>query len=113
LSLSLFPYWPIVRCGRAPHTEVTKRCRGFVAAMGMTGLETALPVIQHTMVNTGLMVWHGVAQVMSANPARIYRHTDQGQLTETGGLVRGALANIAVYDTAHRFVVDTINITSK
>src|SRR5699024_10189551 len=61
----------------APHTEETKQCEWVVAAMGMTGLETALPVIQHTMVDTGLMDWHGVAQVMSANPARIYRHTDQ------------------------------------
>jgi len=97
----------------APHTEETKQCEWVVAAMGMTGLETALPVIQHTMVDTGLMDWHGVAQVMSANPARIYRHTDQGQLTETGGLVEGALANIAVYDPAHRFVVNPINHTSK
>src|SRR5699024_12406495 len=97
----------------APHTEETCLCKWVVAAMGMTGLDTRLPVSQHTLVDTGLMHWHGVAQVMSANPARIYRHTIQGQLTETGGLLEGALANIAVYDPAHRFVVNAINHTTR
>lgn len=97
----------------APHTEETKQCEWVVAAMGMTGLETALPVIQHTMVDTGLLDWHGVANVMSASPARIYRHQDQGQLSETGSLVEGAVANIAVYDPSHRFVVNPAEHASK
>lgn len=97
----------------APHTEETKQCEWVVAAMGMTGLETALPVIQHTMVDTGLLDWHGVARVMSANPAAIYRHPDQGQLTETGGLVEGAAANITVYDPTHTFVVTPTEHASK
>lgn len=97
----------------APHTEETKQCEWVVAAMGMTGLETALPVIQHTMVDTGLIDWHDVARVMSANPSRIYRHTDQGQLTDTGGLVQGAVANIAVYDPSHKFVVNPTEHDSK
>lgn len=97
----------------APHTAETKQCEWVVAAMGMTGLETALPVIQHTMVDTGLLDWHGVARVMSVNPATIYRHTDQGQLTDTGGLVQGATANIAIYDPTHRFVVNPAEHASK
>lgn len=97
----------------APHTEETKQCEWVVAAMGMTGLETALPVIQHTMVDTGLLDWHGVARVMSANPARVYRHTDQGQLTQTGGLVVGTMANIAVYDPNYDFVVNPVKHASK
>lgn len=97
----------------APHTAESKQCEWVVAAMGMTGLETALPVIQHTMVETGLLDWHGVARVMSANPARIYRHEDQGQLSETGGLVEGAVANIAIYDPQHTFVVNPTEHASK
>jgi dihydroorotase len=81
--------------------------------MGMTGLETALPVIQHAMVDTGLLDWHGVARVMSANPARIYRHADQGQLNNIGGLVEGAVANIAVYDPQHIFTVNPSEHASK
>ncbi|NWN86931.1 MAG: dihydroorotase [Micrococcaceae bacterium] len=97
----------------APHTDEKKQCEWVVAAMGMTGLETALPVIQHTMVDTGLLDWHGVARVMSANPASIYGHGEHGQLTQTGGLVEGASANIAVYDPNHRFVVNPVEHTSK
>ena len=81
--------------------------------MGMTGLETALPVIQHTMVETGLLDWHGVARVMSTNPARIYRHTDQGQLSDTGGLIEGATANLTIYDPQHTFTVTPSEHASK
>ena len=49
----------------APHTAETKECEWTVAAMGMTGLETALPVVQHALVDTRLMDWAGVARVMS------------------------------------------------
>lgn len=97
----------------APHTQETKQCEWVVAAMGMTGLETALPVIQHTMVDTGLLDWHGVARVMSANPARVYGHSDQGQLTATGGLVQGAVANLAVYDPIHQVEVNPVQHASK
>lgn len=97
----------------APHTAETKQCEWVVAAMGMTGLETALPVIQHTMVDTGLLDWHGVAQVMSVNPAKIYRHADQGQLTDDGALIPGAVANLVVYDPSHRFVVNPQDHASK
>ncbi|GAA4472458.1 dihydroorotase [Enteractinococcus fodinae] len=97
----------------APHTQETKQCEWVVAAMGMTGLETALPVIQHAMVDTGLLDWHGVARVMSANPARIYRHAEQGQLTKSGGLVEGAVANLVVYDPHHKFTVNPTDHASK
>ena len=37
----------------------------------MVGLETALSVVQAAMVDTGLLDWAGVAERMSAAPARI------------------------------------------
>ena len=39
----------------------------------MLGLETALSVVQETMVETGLLDWAGVAERLSAAPARIGR----------------------------------------
>ena len=48
----------------------------------MTGLETALRVVQQAMVDTGLLDWRGVADRMSVRPARI------GRLTGHGGAAR-------------------------
>ena len=56
----------IVATDHAPHPHEDKDCEWAAAAMGMVGLETALSVVQHTMVETGLLDWAGVADRMSA-----------------------------------------------
>lgn len=90
----------------APHTPETKQCEWTVAAMGMTGLETALPVVQQAMVETGLLDWAGVARVLSVNPARIAGLTDQGQAEDDGAPRVGAVANLVVWDPSVRRTVD-------
>ena len=90
----------------APHTAETKQCEWTVAAMGMTGLETALSVVQQAMVDTGLMDWAGVARVMSTAPARIAGLTDQGQADERGVPRVGAVANLVLVDPQARRTVD-------
>jgi dihydroorotase len=67
----------------------------------MLGLETALSVVQETMVDPGLLDWAGVAERMSFAPARIGRVADHGQPLETG-----RPANLVLYDPAVRRVVD-------
>jgi dihydroorotase len=67
----------------------------------MLGLETALSIVQETMVDTGLLDWAGVAERMSTAPARIGRVADHGQ-----GLAEGAPANVVLYDPSVRRVVD-------
>lgn len=67
----------------------------------MTGLETALPILIETMVNTGRMTWADIARVLSTTPAKIGRVSTQGQ-----GLVVGALANITLVDPSVRRIVD-------
>ena len=59
-----------VATDHAPHPHEDKDCEWAAAAMGMVGLETALSVVQHTMVDTGLLDWAGVADRMSFRPAR-------------------------------------------
>jgi len=78
-----------------------KDCEWAVAAMGMTGLETALAVVQQTMVDTGLLDWAGVAERMSAAPARIGRLGEQGR-----PLAAGEPAHLVLYDPAARWTVD-------
>lgn len=83
----------IVATDHAPHPLELKDTEWQVAAFGMTGLQTALPVVIETMVNTGRFSWTDVARVMSVNPARIGLVADQGQ-----PLTRGNPANITLVD---------------
>src|SRR5690606_11591881 len=49
-----------VATDHAPHPVEAKETEWAAAAMGMIGLETALSVVQETMVETGLLDWAGV-----------------------------------------------------
>ena len=62
-----------VATDHAPHPLEDKETEWAAAAFGMTGLETALRVVQEAMVETGLLDWAGVADRMSARPAAIGR----------------------------------------
>ncbi|MFD2081009.1 dihydroorotase [Actinopolymorpha cephalotaxi] len=90
-----------VATDHAPHPVEDKECEWLAAAMGMTGLETALAVVQQAMVDTGLLDWAGVADRMSARPARIARLAGHGHDVEVG-----APANLTLYDPAAAWEVD-------
>jgi len=91
----------VVATDHAPHPLEDKDCEWAAAAMGMTGLETALSVVQHAMVDTGLLTWEQVADRMSAAPARIGRLAGQGE-----PLAVGSAANLVLVDPATRWTVD-------
>ncbi len=84
-----------VATDHAPHPVEAKETEWADAAWGMIGLETALRVVHKAMVQTGLLDWGGVADRMSARPARIGRLTGHGI-----PLSQGAPANITLYDPA-------------
>jgi dihydroorotase len=84
-----------VATDHAPHPVEAKETEWAEAAWGMTGLETALRVVQHAMVDTGLLDWAGVADRMSVRPARIGRLEGHGIPLTVGGP-----ANITLYDPA-------------
>ena len=90
-----------VATDHAPHPVEAKDCEWDAAAMGMTGLETALAVVQAAMVDTGLLDWAGVADRMSTRPARIGRLTGFGQ-----PLAVGSPAHVTLYDPAAPWTVD-------
>ncbi|HVN13530.1 MAG TPA: dihydroorotase [Kineosporiaceae bacterium] len=91
----------VVATDHAPHPLEDKDCEWGAAATGMTGLETALSVVQATMVDTGLLDWAGVAQRMSTAPAAIGRVAGQG-----GSVQPGSPANVVLVDPGARRVVD-------
>jgi dihydroorotase len=91
----------IVATDHAPHTREDKDCEWAAAAFGMTGLETALSVVQQTMVDTGRMTWADVARVLSSNPARIGRVEGHGR-----PIAVGEPANLVLVDPDQRRVVE-------
>lgn len=85
----------IIATDHAPHPESVKTCAWEEAANGMVGLETALSVVQQTLVDEGHIGWAQVAELMSRRPANI------GQLAGYGtpfGL--GQPAHLTLHDPA-------------
>jgi dihydroorotase len=98
----------IVATDHAPHPHEDKDCEWQAAAFGMLGLETALSIVQHTMVDPGLIDWAGVAERLSYAPARIGRIDDaHGRPLEVG-----EPANLVLYDAAATRVVDPSELSS-
>ena len=98
-----------VATDHAPHALEDKETEWATARPGMLGLETALSVVMLTMVETGLLDWRGLAERMSAAPARI------------GGLRRarrrpiaaGEPATLVLVDPAARWTVDPAGSASR
>lgn len=98
----------IVATDHAPHPAETKECDWQEASFGMLGLETALSIVNKTMVETGLINWATVAERMSYAPARIGLYENQGQELKVG-----APAHIAVMDPTSLFRVDRDLVASR
>lgn len=91
----------IVATDHAPHAAHDKQHSFVVAAPGVVGLETALPVVSDLMVATGRMGWADVARVLSIAPATIGGLSDHGR-----PLAVGEPANVTLVDPARRVTVD-------
>lgn len=98
----------IVATDHAPHPTESKECEWQEAAFGMLGLETALSIVQKTMVDTGLMNWIQVSDRMSIAPARIGGYENHGQ-----PLVVGSIANLVVINPTLKWMVDRDLVLSK
>lgn len=97
----------VVATDHAPHPREDKDCEWAAAAFGMLGLETALSVVQHTMVDTGALDWAGVADRMSVAPARIGRVEGHGR-----PLAAGEPANLVLWDPSVTRRVDAADSVS-
>lgn len=87
----------IVATDHAPHSSAAKDCTWADAAFGMVGLESALAIVQSTLVETGHISWADVARIASVTPAEI------GQVAGYAApLAVGSPANITLVDPSHR-----------
>jgi dihydroorotase len=98
----------IVATDHAPHSTESKECEWSEASFGMLGLETALSIVQKTMVDSGLMNWAQVADRLSTAPARIAGYAEQGRNLEIG-----SRANVMTIDPGASWTVDRDLVASK
>ena len=98
----------IVATDHAPHPVESKDCEWDAAANGMVGLESALSVVQASVVENGLLDWADIARVLSMTPAWIGRLAGQGQRIEVG-----APAELTLYDPAASRVFSRDDLSGK
>lgn len=98
----------IIATDHAPHPIEAKDCEFGAAAFGMLGLEIALSVAQEVLVTENRGGWQRVAEVLSHNPAKIGRISDQGQAIAVGNV-----ANLTLVDpSASREIGETASKSS-
>ncbi|WP_442918953.1 dihydroorotase [Leucobacter sp. VD1] len=83
----------IIATDHAPHPVEAKECEWDVAAFGMVGLESALPIALLTLVNEGHASWAELETLLSQKPAEIGRL--RGHPT---ALAEGEPADLALID---------------
>jgi len=91
----------------APHTQEDKEVGFDHAPFGMIGLETALGLAVSELVDKKVLTWPGIAEKMSASPARIFGLAGKGRVQE------GADADIVIVDPDREWVVKKDDIASK
>ncbi|MEO6943608.1 MAG: dihydroorotase [Lacisediminihabitans sp.] len=85
----------IIATDHAPHPIEAKDCEWDAAAFGMVGLESALSVVQASLIDSGVARWTDITRILSEAPARI------GQLSGyADGIAVGKPANFTLYDSS-------------
>ena len=94
----------MIATDHAPHTAEQKS-RGLEgSAMGIVGLETAFPLLYTGLVLPGILSLERLWDLMSGRPRRIF---------DLGGVLEpGAPADIAVFDLAHAYRIDSAAFAS-
>ena len=91
----------------APHAAHEKSVEFDRAPFGITGLETALALAITKLHRERKMPLLRIVELMSTNPARIFN------LRGRGSLVRGAHADVVVFDPAKRWTFEAAKSLSK
>lgn len=89
----------------APHSPEEKSKGLKDSAMGITGLETAFPVLYTRLVKTGRIGLARLLEVLTESPRRIFRLQ--------GGLAEGQEADIVIIDVEKNYTIDSSEFLSK
>lgn len=90
----------------APHTAQEKEVEYIYAANGISGLETAVPLVWSNFVMKGQLTPLEMVRAMSKRPAEILG-------IERGTLMQGAVADITILDPKTEKAVDKRKFYSK
>lgn len=96
----------VISTDHAPHAAKEKAKSIADAPFGIVGLETAAALAYTELVKTGLLSITGMAEKMSANPAKILG-IDRGEIAE------GKAADLVVFDTREPYTIDPSAFLSK
>ncbi|MES2092727.1 MAG: dihydroorotase [Actinomycetota bacterium] len=98
----------IIATDHAPHPVEAKECEWETAAFGMVGLESALSVVQASVVDTGMLDWADIARVFSKTPAEIGRLEGYDR-----GITVGVPASFTLYDPTVSRVFDASHLRGR
>ena len=76
----------------APHHQDEKALEYDRAPFGITGLETALGLVFHQLIDKGVIDLHRMVEMCSTNPAKIFK------LQNRGTLAPGSIADVTIID---------------
>ncbi len=91
----------------APHAFHEKQVEFERAAFGITGLETAVPIVITVLYHHFKLPLWRVVQLLSSNPAKIFR------LEGRGTLAKGAHADVTIFDPGKKLTFDASQSRSK
>jgi dihydroorotase len=74
----------IIATDHAPHPSEAKECEWDNAAFGMVGLESAIPVVQTSLIETGIATWADIERMLSQKPAEIGRLDNHPRSLDVG-----------------------------
>jgi dihydroorotase len=96
----------VIATDHAPHHADEKMVEFDRAPFGITGLETAVPLVFDRLVHAGRITATRAIELLSTNPARVLN-------LPGGSLASGSPADIVVIDPDRRVIVDAARHVSK
>jgi dihydroorotase len=91
----------------APHAFHEKQVEFERAAFGITGLETALPIVLTVLHHHFKLPLWRIVELLATNPARIF------SLTGRGTLAKGAHGDVTIFDPKKKWAFDASQSLSK
>tara|TARA_R110000868_G_scaffold411617_1_gene706173 strand:+ start:254934 stop:256271 length:1338 start_codon:yes stop_codon:yes gene_type:complete len=99
----------ILATDHAPHTSDEKRNTMSDAPFGIIGLESALGLYHKALVETGVIEWPKLIELLTINPARLCGLDEQG----IGSITVGGPADLTLIDPSHEWTLTEADLAGK